>query len=158
MEAMTQKLMLHRRPHVEIWSAREGSDDDTSKIHLRNKILMDHKQCQPRTRDPLQTPNSISNHGPLQKPKSDENPNHNQRITNKVHLRHKRLMDLNNPHVHLVHIRNKTSDGSEQDMNQTQVFFPGSDYTSYKEIGGKSQILTARILRRLKSRRRIGKP
>jgi hypothetical protein len=30
------------------------------------------------------------------------------------------------------------------------VFFPGSDYISYKAIGGKSQILTARILRRLK--------
>jgi hypothetical protein len=25
---MTQEFMLHSRPHVEIWSAREGSDED----------------------------------------------------------------------------------------------------------------------------------
>jgi hypothetical protein len=80
-----------------------------------------------------------------------------------------------------VHFRNQKSDGSTIKLNpnvtigpphkkkknpmdqtydtiQTQVFFPGSDYLSYKAIGGKSQILTARILRRQKSRRRIGKP
>jgi hypothetical protein len=80
--------------------------------------------------------------------------NHNHKITNELHLRNQNLIELNlnNPKVNLVHIRNKTFDGSEQDMNQTQVFFPGYDYTSYKEIGGKSQILTARILRRRKSR------
>ena len=26
MEAMTQEFMLHRGPHVEIWSARDGSE------------------------------------------------------------------------------------------------------------------------------------
>ncbi len=57
--------------------------------------------------------------------------------------------------LHMVHLRNKDL----MDQKKTkQVFFPGSDYTTYKAIGGKSQILTARILRRLKSRRRIGKP
>ena len=49
MEAMTQEFMLHRRPHVEIWSAREGSDVNDSRIQLRNKSLMDPKQCQQRT-------------------------------------------------------------------------------------------------------------
>ena len=44
MEAMTQEFMLHRRPHVEIWSAREGSNDNASRIHFRNKSLMDPKQ------------------------------------------------------------------------------------------------------------------
>jgi hypothetical protein len=124
---------------------------------------MDPKQCQQRTRDPLQTPKSdgsqqripfrhqhlleihISTMVHFRNQKSEENPNHNHRITNKLHLRNQNLMELNlnNLHVHLVHIRNKTSDVSEQDMNQTQVFFPGSDY---------------RILRRQKSRRRIGTP
>jgi hypothetical protein len=165
MEAMTQKFMLHRRPHVKIWSAREGSDDDTNKIHLRNKTLMDPKQCQPWTKGPLQKPKSdgspipFSNHGPLQKPKSDETQTTNHRITKEVHLKTQILMDLNN---HILMSRWSTSetttDGSKQNINQTQVFFPGYDYTSYKAIGGKSHILTARILRRRNSRRRIGKP
>jgi hypothetical protein len=81
MEAMTQEFMLHRRPHVEIWSAREGSDDDTIKIHFRNKTPMDPKQCQQRTRSPLQKPKLMD---PKQSQtivhfrnqKSDENPNH----------------------------------------------------------------------------------
>ncbi len=46
MEAMTQEFMLHRRPHVEIWSAREGSNDDTSRIHFSNQSLMDPNQSQ----------------------------------------------------------------------------------------------------------------
>jgi len=53
MEAMTQEFMLHRRPHVEIWSAREGSDDDNDSLHRQpwtlkgfisgTKSLMDPK-------------------------------------------------------------------------------------------------------------------
>ena len=49
MEAMTQEFMLHRRPHAEIWLAREGSNDNTSRIHFRNKSLVDPQQCQQRT-------------------------------------------------------------------------------------------------------------
>ncbi len=63
MEAMNQESMHHSRPHVEIWSAREGSDKDnqsssqfnnlakpnssqpwTKGAHLRNQSLMDPKQ------------------------------------------------------------------------------------------------------------------
>jgi hypothetical protein len=98
-------------------------------VHFRNQNLIKTQT----------TNHKITKRGPPQKPESDG--------PRQPH-----------PNVHLVHLRNKTSDGSEQDMNQTQVFFPGSDYTSYKTIGGKSQILTARILRRRKSRRRNGKP
>ncbi len=79
MEAMTQEFMLHRRPHAEIWSAREGSDDDTSKIHLRNTPLTDPKQCQQRTRDPPQ------------KPKSDESQQ------TMVHLRYHKTEINHNP-------------------------------------------------------------
>ncbi len=145
MEAMTQEFMLHSRPQAEIWSAREGSDDDMGQIHLNNKTLMARSHpSQPRTnkRSTSETkiwwistkkstsetktdesPNSISNHDPLQQPKADGS-------------------QQTHPNVRLIHLRNKASDGSTQDMNQTQVFFPGSDYTSYKAIGGKSQILT----------------
>ena len=154
MEAMTQEFMLHRRPHVEIWSAREGSDDDTSEIHIRNQTLMDLKQSQPWTRGPLQKPKSDGspnqtkpkpNHkpwdqiGPIQKPKSDG-------LTSKY------------PNVASGPFQKRNLMHQTHDINQTQVFFPGSDYTSYKAIGGKSHILTARILCRQKSRRRIGKP
>ena len=54
MEAMTQEFMLHRRPHVEIWSAREGSDDDNDSLQRQpwtlkgsvseTKSLMDPNQ------------------------------------------------------------------------------------------------------------------
>jgi hypothetical protein len=39
-----------------------------------------------------------------------------QRITKELHLSNQNLMELNlnNPNVHLVHTRNKTSDGSEK--------------------------------------------
>ncbi len=153
MEAMTQEFMLHRRPHVEIWSTREGSDDDTFKIHFRNKTPMDPKRCQQRTRDPNHKPQvwwipTSQTMVYFRNQKSDENPNHKTKDLKELHLSNQNLMELNlnNPNVHLVHIRNirccfsnkrlTASNNiwwSEQDMNQTQVFFPGSDYTSYQE-------------------------
>ena len=54
MEAMTQEFMLHRRPHAEIWSAREGSDDDTSKIHRRHKTSDGSKTMSTKNTDPPQ--------------------------------------------------------------------------------------------------------
>jgi hypothetical protein len=79
MEAMTQEFMLHRRPHVEIWSAREGSNDNASRIHFRNKSLMDPKQS-------MSTMNNRStseiwwistNHGQSQIPQNwEKKPNH----------------------------------------------------------------------------------
>ncbi len=106
-------------PETKLWRIPNNVNKE-QRVHFRNQSMLD---------------THISTLGPLQKPKSDENPNHNHRTTTELHLRNQNLMELNlnNPHVHLVHIRNTTSDGSEQDMNQTQVFFPGSDYTSYQE-------------------------
>jgi hypothetical protein len=49
MEAMTQEFTLHRRPHAEIWSARESSNDDTSEIHHRNQNYDGSQPSQPRT-------------------------------------------------------------------------------------------------------------
>ena len=54
MEAMTQEFMLHRRPHAEIWSAREGSDDDTNKIHRRHKTSDGSKTMSTKNTDPPQ--------------------------------------------------------------------------------------------------------
>ena len=147
MEAMTQEFMLHRRPHVEIWSAREGSDDDTSKIHLSNTPLTDPKQCQQRTKDPPQKPKfdgSQQTMVHLRYHKTEINHNHKplQSSTSETKIWH----SSTSPHVHLVHIRNITCCFSKKqltasnthlrtrtNMNQTQVFFPGSDYTSYQE-------------------------
>ncbi len=100
MEAMTQEFMLHRRPHVEIWSTREGSDDDTAKIHLRHKHSDGSQTKSTKNKGSTSDtkiwwiPNPNLNHGPLQKPKSEENPNHKPKDNKKVHLRHQRLMDL----------------------------------------------------------------
>ena len=147
MEAMTQEFMLHRRPHVEIWSAREGSDDDTSKIHLSNKPLTDPKQCQQRTTDPPQkTIWWIStNHGQSQIPQNwEKNPtirplpsSTSETKSDKAQPHHMSIWStsetsgadsVTNSWQHPTHIW-----GPEQHMNQTQVFFPGSDYTSYQE-------------------------
>ncbi len=120
---------------------------NTSGIHFRN-----HKS------DGSQ-PNNQTNHklwdqkGPFQQPKSDGS----SIKTNEPTQKHTSDRSKSIPMSQLVHFRNKLMDQTH-DITQTQVFFPGSDYTSYKAIGGKSQILTARILRRRKSRRRIGKP
>ncbi len=147
MEAMTQEFMLHRRPHAETWSAREGSDDDTSKIHLRNTPLTDPKQCQQRTRDPPQKPKSDgSQHTMVHLRYHKTEINHNHKPLPSSTSETKIWQSSTSPHVHLVHIRNIRGCfsnkrlrhpthiwGPEQDMNQTQVFFPGSDYTSYQK-------------------------
>ena len=161
MEAMTQEFMLHRRPHAEIWSAREGSDDDTSKIHLRNTPLTDPKQCQQRTRDPPQ------------KPKSDGSQQ------TMVHLRyHKTEINHNHkiwhtqPHHMSTWPTSETSDAASvtnswqhpttsEDQNKTWTKHRCSSLDPITHpIRNRRlrQILTARILRRRKSRRRNGKP
>ena len=164
MEAMTQEFMLHRRPHAEIWSAREGSDDDTSKVHLSNKPLTDPKQCQQRTRDPPQKPKFwwiSTNHGPSQIPQNWET-NHN----------HLQSSNSTKPHVHLVHIRNirccfsnkrltASNTSGDQNKNKTWTKHRCSSLDPITHpIRNRRlrQILTARILRRQKSRRRNGKP
>ncbi len=162
MEAMTQEFMLHRRPHAEIWSAREGSDDDTSEIHHRNQKNYDGSQpSQPRT-NKRSTSETKKSDGSQPRSTSETKiwwiPNPNQTTNhgiNRVHFRKQNLMDLNQntPMSQLAHFR-KEIWWTKHMTHTTQVFFPGSDYTSYKAIGGKTQILTARILRRQKSRRR----
>ena len=146
MEAMTQEFMLHRRPHVEIWSAREGSDDDTNKIHRRHKPPTDPTQCQQRTTDPPQKSdgsqqtmvnlryhkterkNQTINHyrATPQKPKSDKAQTHHMSTWSTSESPD--AASATNGWQHLTHIWRP-----KQDMNQTQVFFPGSDYTSYQE-------------------------
>ena len=74
----------------------------------------------------------------------------NHGITNDLHQKQKSDWSKFNPIVTSGPQQKQKSDGSETWQIQTQVFFPGSDYISYKAIGGESQILTARILRRLK--------
>ena len=107
MEAMTQEFMLHRRPHAEIWSAREGSDDDTSKIHLRNTPLTDPKQCQQRTRDPPQKPKSDgSQHTMVHLRYHKTEINHNHKPLPSSTSETKIWQSSTSPHVHLVHIRN----------------------------------------------------
>ena len=191
MEAMTQEFMLHRRPHVEIWSAREGSDDDndslqrqpwtlkgstsetkslmdpnqqtqtnqktrsisnqkvwwilnhtqpqimgTQMIHLRNTPLTDPKQCQQRTRDPPQNQNLMD----LNKPWSISDTTIWGKTTTRRPLpsstSETKKSDRAQPRQTACpfgpHQKHNIW-GSEQDMNQTQVFFPGSDYTSYQE-------------------------
>ena len=97
MEAMTQEFMLHRRPHAEIWSAREGSDDDTSKIHLSNTPLTDQTMSttNKRSTSKIKIWWISTNHGPSQIPQNWET-NHN----------HLQSSNSTKPHVHLVHIRN----------------------------------------------------
>ncbi len=69
--------------------------------------------------------------------------------TTELHLRNQNLTELNlnlttcpfGPHQKKSDAVSETNSwqhpthiwGPEQDMNQTQVFFPGSDYTSYQE-------------------------
>ncbi len=147
MEAMTQEFMLHRRPHAEIWSAREGSNDNTSKIHFRNKSLMDPKQCQQRTTDPPQKSDGSQQEWSISDTtKLREKPNHKKEAASATNgWQHPTKLNLTtcpfestseipdatsatNGWQHLTHIWRP-----KQDMNQTQVFFPGSDYTSYQE-------------------------
>ena len=145
MEAMTQEFMLHRRPHAEIWSAREGSDDDTSKIQRRNTPPTDPKQCQQKNKRSTSEIWWIStNHGQSQIPQNwEKNPTIRPLPSSASET--KIWQSSTSPHVHLVHIRNircwfsnkqltasNTHLRTKQDMNQTQVFFPGSDYTSYQ--------------------------
>ncbi len=140
MEAMTQEFMLHRRPHVEIWSAREGSTED-NKIHVRNQtsdgsqtkstmnisgILFRNRKS---LKDPDQQPQkgsisetkvwwisfSLKQNDPPQKQTSDRS----QQTKSNVHT--------------------KSSEGPNTRHTKTQVFFPGFDYTSYKAIGGKAK-------------------
>ncbi len=92
MEAMTQEFMLHRRPHVEIWSAREGSDDDNDSIQSQPWTIQGSTSETKRLMDPNQTKHP-NNHkkGPFQKPKSDGSPtpidtNHE---IKKIHFRNK---------------------------------------------------------------------
>ena len=163
MEAMTQKIMLHRRPHVEIWSAREGSDDDTSKIHLSHKTLTDPKQCQQK------------NKGSTSETKLCCTPT----SQTMVHFRYLNLRKKTTT------IRPPPSSTSETKIWQSSTLTNRMSIWSTSEtqhlrirtrhepntgvlpwirlhilsgIGGNSQILTARILRRQKSRCRIGKP
>ena len=146
MEAMTQEFMLHRRPHVEIWSAREGSDDDNDSLQRQpgtlkgstsvTKSLMDpNQQTQTKPKDRIHFRNQniwwILNH------------TQPQTMGTQMHHLRKIWWVITNP---------------KRSTSKTQVFFPGFDYTSYKNNRRQSQILTARILRRRKSRRRIGKP
>jgi hypothetical protein len=164
--------MLHRRPHAEIWSAREGSDDDTSKIHLSNKPLTDPKQCQQRTKGPLQKPNSVAH--PHLKPWSISDTtklskkNHNHMTTTELHLRNQPLteLNLNTPHVHLVSDAASVTNGwqhpttsEHQNKTWTKHRCSSLDPITHPIRNRRlRQILTARILRRRKSRRRNGKP
>ena len=68
MEAMTQEFMLHRRPHVEIWSTREGSDDDNDSLQRQPWTLKGSISETKSLMDPNQ---QIKQQDPFQKPKSD---------------------------------------------------------------------------------------
>jgi hypothetical protein len=154
MEAMTQEFMLHRRPHVEIWSAREGSDDD-------NDLL----QRQPRTLK-----------GSISETKSLMDPKQQTMVNLRYHKTERKNQTINHykaqPH-HMsswVHIRvtrrclsNKrlTASHTSEDQNKTWTKHRCSSLDPITHpIRNRRlrQILTARILRRQKSRRRNGKP
>ena len=97
MEAMTQEFMLHRRPHDEIWSAREGSDDDSDSIQRQpwtlkgstseNKSLMDPNKLKQTKKDPLQKPQKSEGPQP-----TNPTTNHGNQMT---HLSNKHLMGRN---------------------------------------------------------------
>ncbi len=72
MEAMTQEFMLHSHPHVEIWSAREGSDDDNDSIQSQPRTIQGSTSETKHLIDPNQP--SKQPQGPFQKPKSDGSP------------------------------------------------------------------------------------
>ncbi len=134
MEAMTQEFMLHSHTQVEIWSAREGSDDDNHSIQSQpwtiqgstseTKSLMDPNQPtnKPKTGSTSEAkslidPQTQNQKGPFQKPKSDGS--------------------QTNPNVH--NWSTSKSDRPNTWHTTTQVFFPGSDFSSYKTIGCKAK-------------------
>ncbi len=123
MEAMTQEFMLQRRPHAEIWSAREGSDDDTSEIHLRNTPLTDPKQGQQRTRDPPQKTTDGSQQTMVHLRYHKTEINHN----------HKPLPSSTSTHVHLVHIRNIRGCFSNKRLQHpTHIWGPNKTWTKHR--------------------------
>ena len=110
----------------------------TSETKIWRISTKDSLQTSKSARDPHLKPWSISDTTKLSKK------NHNHMTTTELHLRNQPLteLNLNTPHVHLVSDAASVTNGwqhpthiwgPEQDMNQTQVFFPGSDYTSYQE-------------------------
>ena len=170
MEAMTQEFMLHRRPHAEIWSAREGSDDDTSKIHRRHKTsdgsqTMSTKNNRSTSEiwwistnySQSQIPQNWEkkpNHKPppsyTSETKSDKAQPHHMSIW--VHIRDTRRCSNNKrltaSNTHLKTIKTWTK-------HRCSSLDPITHPIRNRRL---RQILTARILRRQKSRRRNGKP
>jgi hypothetical protein len=118
--------------------------DQQEKVLTKTTNLLRHKQSgntqfksTMNTNDPPQKPKSAvptptsTKRDPPQKPKSDgshQQQHTNHRITKDPFQKQTSDGPKLNPNVHLVHLRNKMSDGSETDINQTQVFFPGSDF------------------------------
>ena len=171
MEAMTQQIMLHRRPHAEIWSAREGSDDDTRRStsatnlwRIPNNV---NKEQRVHFRNQTLSHTHISNHGPSQIPQNWAK-YHNHMTTTELHLRNQPLteLNLNTPHVHLVSDAASVTNGwqhpttsEHQNKTWTKHRCSSLDPITHPIRNRRlRQILTARILRRRKSRRRNGKP
>ena len=157
MEAMTQEFMLHRRPHVEIWSAREGSNDNASSIHFRNKSLMDPKTTSTKNNRSTSEIWWIStNHGQSQIPQNWE----------------KTPTIKAQPHHMSIWSTSETTDAASQTNKLTASNTHLKTIKTWTKHRCSSldpithpirnrrlrQILTARILRRQKSRRRNGKP
>ena len=177
MEAMTQEFMLHRRPHVEIWSAREGSDDDNaSRLHFRNKKSDGSKTM------------STKNKGSISETKSLVDPNQQTMVNLRYHKTERKNQTIQrrllqqqvvdsiqqsstSPHVHLgphqryqTPTQQQTADSiyhTSEDQNKTCTKHRCSSLDPITHpIRNRRlrQILIARILRRQKSRRRNGKP
>ena len=157
MEAMTQEFMLHRRPHVEIWSAREGSDDDNDSLQRQPWTLKGSISETKSLMDPNQQPTVH-----LRYHKTEQNPTirplpsstraqpHHMSIW--VHIRHIRCCFSNKQltafNTHLKTIKTWTK-------HRCSSLDPITHPIRNNRL---RQILTARILRRRKSRRRNGKP
>ena len=160
MEAMTQEFMLHRRPHAEIWSAREGSNDNASRIHFRNKSLMDPKQCQQWTTDPPQkSDGSQQTMVKSQIPQNwEKNPNHKPLQINLTTC----PLGSTSETPDAAPASNKLT-ASNTNLKTiktcTKHRCSSLDPTTHPIRNRRlRQILTAGILRRQKSRRRKGKP
>ncbi len=146
MEAMTQEFMLHRRPHVEIWSAEKVLTTtparSTSEIKLwwiPNNVNKE-QEVHFRNHKTDGSPNPISNHGPLQKPKSDENPNHKPKDHKELHLRNQILMDLNKHILMSIWSTSETKHLMDQNKTWTKHRCSSLDpITHPTNIGGKSQ-------------------
>jgi hypothetical protein len=90
---------------------------------------------------------------------SEENPNHNHRITTELHLRNQNLTELNLDKPHVIWSTSETQHLRIRTRHEPNTgVLPWIRLHILSGIGGKSQILTARILRRWKSRRRMCKP